>query len=257
VSALNAAGWGAIAGASLLLGAFIALRWPPGHRLLGGIMGFGAGMLLGAVAYELVPAAAVGARPVVLGLFLGALVFFVGDWLVDRGGGQERKDIVHPDVAAQRAQAAAADEGAPAASGAAIFLGTLLDGVPESLILGLGLATGGSISVAFLVAVFASNLPEAMAGTVGLRAAGRSSRRVVVMWLALVGTSALAAAGGYLLGVRLPGTDGSFANAFAAGAVLTMLADTMMPEAFENGGPTVGLVTTLGFIVAAGLTLLE
>lgn len=247
MSVLAAAAWGALAASSLLLGALIALRRRLGHRLLGGVMGFGAGTLLSAVAYELVPAAAIGARPVVLGLLLGALTFFVGDWFVDRGGGLSRKDIIHPRAAAD----------SPATSGAAIFLGTLLDGLPESFILGLGLATGGGLSVAFFVAVFASNLPEAMAGTSGMRAAGRTPRSVIAMWAALVGASALAAAGGYLTGVLLPGVDAGFANAFAAGAVLTMLADTMMPEAFENGGPAVGLLTTLGFIVAAALTLLE
>lgn len=263
MSALSAAFWGALAASSLLLGALIALRRRLSHRVLGGIMGFGAGTLLSAVAYELVPEAVVGAQPVVLGLLLGALTFFVGDWFVDHGGGLSRKDIVHPRVAAERARAAAAEAGgdrgagAPANSGAAIFLGTLLDGLPESFILGLGLATGGGLSVAFFVAVFASNLPEAMAGTTGMRAAGRAPRAVLAMWAALVGASALAAAGGYLTGVLLPGVDASFANAFAAGAVLTMLADTMMPEAFENGGPAVGLVTTLGFIVAAGLTMFE
>jgi ZIP family zinc transporter len=262
VSALAAAGWGALAASSLLIGALVALRWRLSHRVLGAVMGFGAGTLFSAVAYELVPEAVVGAGPVVGGLLLGALVFFIGDWFVDRGGGLSRKEIVHPRVAAERARAAAEagggqGAGAPATSGAAIFLGTLLDGVPESFILGLGLAAGGGLSIAFFVAVFASNLPEALAGTAGLRAAGRTPRAVLAMWAALVGASALAAAGGYLTAVLLPGVDASFANAFAAGAVLTMLADTMMPEAFENGGPAVGLVTTLGFIAAAALTLLE
>lgn len=247
---LSAALWGAFAASSLLLGALIALRRPLSHRVLGAVMAFGAGTLLSAVAYELVPAAGVGARHVTLGLLAGALTFFVGDRMVDRRGGAGRKDIVHPD-------APAAPAGAPAASGAAIFLGTLLDGIPESLILGLGVAAGGGVSIAFLAAVFASNLPEAMAGTVGLRAAGSSARAVLLMWVGMVAAAALAAAAGCLLGLRLPQVDVSFANAFAAGAVLTMLADTMMPEAFENGGPAVGLVTTLGFIVAATLTLFE
>jgi ZIP family zinc transporter len=147
---------------------------------------------------------------------LGAIVFFVGDWLIDRRGGGDRKDIAGNQ---------------PGGSGAAIFVGTLLDNVPESIILGMSLALGGAINVAFLAAVFVSNLPEGVAGSVNLAAAGRSRQKIFWLWMALVLISAACAALGYALVRWLPGVHGIYAQAFAAGAMLTMLADAMMPEA--------------------------
>jgi len=244
VSAYAAAMWGGLAAASLLLGAALALRWTLSDRLTGAIMGFGSGALISSIGYELVPESLVrgSGRWMVFAFAAGALSFFAADWAIDRSGGAERKRI-----------AGATGAG----SGTAIFLGTLLDGVPESLILGMGLATGGAISVAFLTAVFVSNVPEGVAGTRSLVAAGRSPRRVVFMWTALVIASAAAAALGYAIVRSVPAADGRYARAFAAGAVLTMLADVMMPEAFEHGGKVVGLLATLGFLTAAILSVME
>ena len=135
MSAYAAAMWGGLAAASLLLGAGLALRWSLSERLTGAIMGFGSGALISSIAYELVPESKVVGRGlwVVFAFALGALVFFFADWAIDHSGGAERKSI---------------EGGKGGGSGTAIFLGTLLDGVPESLILGMGLATGGAISVA-------------------------------------------------------------------------------------------------------------
>jgi ZIP family zinc transporter len=239
---LAAALWGAIGALSLLLGAVVALRLRPAPRATGLVMGFGAGALLSAVAYELVPATALAGDGVPLTVGVGALAFFAGDWLVDRRGGAERKAV---------------DGGAGGGSGEAIVLGALLDGVPESLVLGMGLALGGAVSAAFLVAVFVSNLPEAVGGTAALRAAGVAPRAILWTWAGLVLASGAAAALGYGLVRTLPGVDGTFVQAFAAGAVLTMLADTMMPEAFEHGGKAVALLTVLGFLLAGLLSALE
>ncbi len=244
MSALAAAMWGGLAAASLLLGAALALRWDLSERLTGAVMGFGSGALISSIAYELVPESQMHgvARGMGLAFAAGALVFFLADWAIDRKGGAERKKIK-----------AKPGEG----SGTAIFLGTLLDGVPESLILGMGLATGGAISVAFLTAVFVSNVPEGVAGTRSLVASGHSPRRVVGMWASLVVASAAAAALGYGIVQSVPAADGRYAKAFAAGAVLTMLSDVMMPEAFEHGGKIVGLLATLGFLTAAVLSVME
>ena len=176
----------------------------------------------------------------------GALTFFVGDWVIDRRGGRHRKRI------ARSGRSERSDGG----SGTAIFLGTLLDGIPESLVLGIGLALGGSISVAFLAAVFVSNIPEGIAGTSSLISEGHSRRQVYRMWIALVIASAAAAALGYAFARSASSVDGRIVQSFAAGAVLTMLADTMMPEAFQHGGKIVGLLTTLGFLMAAILSAL-
>jgi len=120
----------------------------------------------------------------------------------------------------------------------------------------MSLALGGSINLAFLAAVFVSNLPEGVAGTVNLEKAGRSRRTIFWMWTALVIISAACAGLGYMIIHWLPAADGRYAQAFAAGAMLTMLADAMMPEAFEHGGKLVGIFTVMGFLAAAILAVM-
>jgi ZIP family zinc transporter len=239
----EAAAWGAVAASSLVLGSLLTFWLKPGRRLIGLVMAFGAGTLISAIAYDLVEEAAASGRPLslALGLALGALAFFAGDRWVGRLGGAQRK----------RSSGAQA-EGDPLG----ILLGTLLDGIPESFILGTSLLTGGGLSLAFLAAVFISNLPEAMAATTGLAAMGWPRRRIVGIWLAAVAVSALSAALGYWLFAQ-GSLEGVLVQAFAAGALLTMLADTMMPEAFEHGGKAVGLLTVLGFSVAFTLSQLD
>jgi zinc transporter, ZIP family len=233
--------WGGFAAASLLIGFVLAAQEPP-NRVIGLIMGFGGGALISAIAYELVPESLLTGADVPLAFGLGALAFFAGDWLVDHRGGGDRKDITGKHANG---------------SGAAIFIGTLLDNVPESIILGMSLAIGGAINLAFLIAVFISNLPEGVAGTINLEASGRSRPNIFLLWELLVIISALCAGLGYTLIRWLPGVDGRYAQAFAAGAMLTMLADAMMPEAFEHGGKLVGLFTVFGFLVAAMLSIAQ
>ncbi len=233
--------WGGFAAGSLLIGYLLASR-KLSNRNIGIIMGIGSGALISAIAYELVPESVMGNKGVILACGLGAVTFFVGDWLVDRRGGADRMDIT-----------ASHKEG----SGAAIFVGTLLDNVPESIILGMSLASGGVINLAFLVAVFVSNLPEGVAGTLNLVASGVPRPRVFRMWLVLVLISAGCAAVGYFMILNLDKVNGLMAQAFAAGAMLTMLADAMMPEAFEHGGKLVGLFTVLGFLGGAILSMMS
>jgi ZIP family zinc transporter len=235
---LSAFLWGGAAAAALLVGYALAGRGLS-NRTIGIVMGIGAGALISAIAYELMPESVLEVAGTGAAMALGAIAFFVGDWLVDGRGGGDRKDI-------------AGDQ--TGGSGAAIFVGTLLDNVPESIILGMSVALGGAINVAFLAAVFVSNLPEGVAGTVNLAAAGHSRRNIFWMWTILVLISAASAALGYALARWLPGVQGVYAQAFAAGAMLTMLADAMMPEAFQHGGKTVGLFTVLGFAMAAVLS---
>jgi zinc transporter, ZIP family len=218
-----------------VLGGLLALHRPIGRRPLGLVMAFGAGVLISAVAFELVEEAfeTSSGDGVALGLLTGSLVFFVGDTLIDRVGG---------------------GGGGP---GLAIVLGTVLDGVPESVVLGLTVLEDGGVSVALLVAVFLSNLPEAVAATSELAGSGWSRRRVVALWSFVALASAAAALAGYaLFGSAAPATL-AFVLAFAGGAILCMLADTMMPEAFEHGGRAVGLATTFGFALAFAISSVE
>ena len=238
-------GWGLFAGSSLILGGALALLFPIRDRLLGLIMGFGSGVLISAVAYELVAEAfetSEGNGGIALGLGAGALTFFLGDTLIDRMGGAGRKQI--------RATAGAG-------SALAIVLGIVLDGIPESAVIGLGLLEGTGVSVAVIAAVFLSNLPEAIAATTGLTADGWAGRRILGLWVAVTIICGLASLLGYTVFDSAGPATLAFVLAFAAGAILTMLADTMMPEAFEHGGKLVGLLTTLGFGLSFALTMLE
>ncbi len=240
-STLPAFIWGGLAASTLLIGYVLADRHLS-NRVIGLIMGFGAGALIAAIAYELVPESKLTGVDVIIAFGLGALAFFAGDWLIDRQGGADRKDI------------AGGQEGG---SGSAIFIGTLLDGVPESITLGMGLAVGGTISIAFFTAILVSNIPEGVAGTLNMEASGRSYRSILWRWVALIIISAVCAALGFAVIRIFPGVDGHLMQAFAAGAMLMMLADAMMPEAFEHGGNLVGITTVLGFLMAATLSTLE
>jgi ZIP family zinc transporter len=237
--------WGAVGGSALFIGAFVAARLPIDRRVLGVIMAFGAGVLISAVAYDLVEEAvdtATGAGGVAAGFFAGALVFFTGDALIDRMGGDQRKSSGGEQAAG---------------SGLAIVLGAVLDGIPESIVLGIGLLGGVGVSVAFIAAVFLSNLPEGLAATTGLLAAGWSRRDVLLLWGAVVLASALSSLAGYALFDGASPDAVAFVLAFAGGAILTMLADTMMPEAFEQEGRLVGLCTASGFALAFVLHMVD
>jgi ZIP family zinc transporter len=228
--------WGLVASSSLVLGGLVGIYVRMSPRWIGVIMAFGAGVLISAVAYELVGEAvdtAAGGGGVALGLFGGAVTFFVGDALIDRMGGQGGE---------------VGDEAG--GSALSIVLGTVLDGIPETAVLGLSLLAGEGVSVAVLVAVFLSNLPEAIAATTGLVAAGWPRGRVLGLWALVAVVCGLASLVGYVLLDGASPRTVAIVLAFAGGAVLTMLADAMMPEAFERGGKLAGLATTFGFALA-------
>ena len=139
----------------------------------------------------------------------------------------------------------------------AIVLGSVLDGIPESMVIGLTIFEGGAVGAAYLAAVFISNLPEAISSTSGLVTGGWKTSRIVWMWIVIAVVSGVASLAGYALFQDSPPSTVAFVLAFAAGAILTMLADTMMPEAFEHGGKLTGVVTTLGFAVAFAIHTLD
>jgi ZIP family zinc transporter len=228
-------GWGALGASSLIIGGLLAMWLPISRRLLGLIMAFGAGVLISAVAFELVQEASLSSSGhgwVIAGLFAGSAVYFTGDWAIDRAGGES-------------------------GMGLPITLGIVLDGIPESFVLGLTVLQDGKVSAAFLVAVFLSNLPEAIGATTGLLESGWSRLRVNLLWIGVTLVSAFSALAGYALLDGASGDTIAFVLAFAAGAILTMLADSMMPEAFANGGKLAGIVTTFGFATAFAINLLE
>src|SRR5262245_2639842 len=207
-------------------------------------MAFGSGVLISSVAYELVEEAVEigGQLPMAIGLALGTIAFFLGDQAIDRLGGEGMGSINGPESPE---------------SGLAIVLGAALDGVPESIVLGLTFAGGAGVSIAFLVAVFISNLPEGIAGTAGLVTGGWARGRILGLWAIVLVASSVASFVGATLFADFGGPAQAFILGFAGGAILTMLADTLIPEAFEHAGKEAGLLTTLGFGLAFALTLLD
>jgi len=226
-----------VAGSSLLVGAVLGLYARPTYRVIGLVMAFGSGVLISSVAFELTEEAfdTGGATPVLIGLVSGALVFFAGDWFIDNRGGRRRKSPV----------------GAHQEQGAmALVLGALLDGIPESAAIGVSLLGGERVGLSFVAAVFISNVPEGMSASAGLKAGGRSSREILRLWTGVVVISGVAAAAGYVLLDGASATLLAAMQTFAAGAIITMLADTMIPEATEHAGRVGGLATMLGFALA-------
>jgi zinc transporter, ZIP family len=225
-------GWGAVAASSLVLGMVLGLARPWPNRLIGLVLSFGAGALISAVSFELFEeGVSVGGAPAVgMGLALGAIVYF--------------------------ALARAVESRGPKGSsgGTALALGAFLDGIPEQIVLGIGIAAGEGLSVALLVAIFVSNLPEAIGSAIDMREAGTTVRSIRLLWFGVATLCAIATPLGYVLA---RGTGGHFQaaiNGFAAGALIVMLVDSMIPEATTKTGRVAGLATTLGFAVAAGLS---
>lgn len=236
---LQAAGWGLGAGSALVLGALVAWFVAVPQKVIGAVMAFGAGVLISALAFDLVAEAEQqgGLAATATGFGIGALAYVGANLALARHGARHRKRSGQ--------QQAAAGGG-----GAAIAIGALLDGIPESVVLGTSLVGGGGVGVAVLVAVFLSNVPEGLSSAAGMRKAGRGAGYVFGVWTSIAAASGLAAALGYAL---LDGADPAVLaaiTAVAAGAILAMLADTMIPEAFEEAGQLAGLLTCLGFLTA-------
>jgi ZIP family zinc transporter len=222
-----AIGWGALAASSLVLGALLGLarEWP--RELVGLVLAFGAGALISAVSFDLAQEGAKIGDPgvVAVGLAVGALTYYVLNRVVGRGD-----------------------------AGTSLALGAFLDGIPEQTVLGIGLAAGEGVSVGLLVAIFVSNLPEAIGSATDMRAAGKPPAQIRRLWLAVAVICAAATVAGYAIADTVSGNANAFVDGFAAGALLVMLIDQMIPEAVRKGGDVSGLVTVLGFAVAAGLS---
>jgi zinc transporter, ZIP family len=237
----GALGWGALASSSLVIGALLALgrRWS--ERQVGVVLAFGAGALISAVSFELagegLQVGGLGATAV--GLAAGALTYFYLDGMIAQrfSTGRSRSG---------RSQGGDA--------GTALALGAFLDGIPEQLVLGIGLAAGEGVGVGLLVAIFVSNLPEAIGSASEMRAAGTARRGVLVLWCAVAAICTLASVAGYGIADLTSGDLRAAIDGFAAGALLVMLIDSMIPDATRELGRSAGLATTFGFAVATALS---
>lgn len=231
-----------LAGGALVLGALIAWFVHVPRRVVASVMAFGAGVLISALSFDLVDEAerTGGLTPTIVGFIAGACVYVAANVALSHRGAAHRK----------RAGDEQPSEEEQEGSGAAIAVGALLDGVPESVVLGLSLLGGGGVGVPVLAAIFISNLPEGLSSAAGMKRGGRSARYVFGVWIGIALASGLAGALGVLLLDGAAPETIAVITALAAGAILAMVADTMIPEAFERAHLSAGLIATLGFIIA-------
>jgi len=228
---------GLLSGLSLVVGSLVAWFVKVPREVVALVMAFGAGVLISALSFDLVDEAAAsgGVIPTLGGFVAGAVVYVVLDQILEHGGFRRKHH---------------GKSGGGGGTGVGIALGALLDGVPETAVQGLSLTGGGALSIGVLVAVVISNFPEGMSSTADLKESGRGARYVFGLWTSIAVVCALSSLGGYALLGGLPESGQSVVMAFAAGAILAMICDTMIPEAFRKAQALTGLVTVLGFVAS-------
>ena len=240
--------WGLLSGSALLIGAAVGWFVPLSRRIIAAIMAFGAGVLISALSFELMDDAweRGGFVPVAGGFLGGALLFTVANKLLGFWGAKHRKraDPAHRDHDKQQNDQ----------NGNALALGALLDGIPESIVIGVSLLRGGGVGLVAVIAVFLSNIPEGLSSAAGMKAEGRTFGFVLTLWGGIAAIAGLASWFGY---VAFDGVDPAVVSAVqatAAGAILTMVVDTMVPEAFEGTNEYAGIIAVGGFLAAFALS---
>jgi zinc transporter, ZIP family len=246
---LQAGWWGLVAGSALVIGAALGYFTNVSTRLIATIMAFGSGVLISALSFNLMNEAyhRGGFDSTSIGFVGGALVYTAANWYLDHHGAKHRK----------RSGNQQASESKQNGSGLAIAVGSLLDDIPESIVIGLSLIAGGAVSWVAVIAIFLSNIPEGLSSSSGMKHAGRSAGYVFGVWASIAVITAVAAIVGYSVFSHFSNEVIAATTAVAAGAILAMLADTMIPEAFEEAHNFAGLITVLGFLAAFLLTKLS
>jgi len=240
--------WGLLSGSALLIGAAIGWFVPMSRRIIAGIMAFGAGVLISALSFELMDEAweRGGFLPVAGGFLGGALIFTIVNKILAARGAKHRK---RADPAKRNH-----DKEQNGQNGSALAVGALLDGIPESIVIGVSMLRGGAVGLVAVIAVFLSNIPEGLSSSAGMKAEGRPFQFVVALWAGIAAIAGLASWFGY---VAFDGVDLALVaavQATAAGAILTMVVDTMVPEAFEGTHDYAGIIAVAGFLAAFALS---
>jgi ZIP family zinc transporter len=248
--ALMAGFWGLVGGSALLIGAGVGYLARLPQRLIAGIMAIGSGVLISAVAFDLMDEAFArgGFGATAIGFLGGALVYTLANIRLARAGAKHRKRSGHT------AEARQPDKGT--GTGLAIAVGALLDGIPESVVIGVSLLAGGSVSWVTVIAVFLSNVPEGLSSAAGMKQAGRTPGYIFGVWGAIAVISGIAALLGNLLLAGAAPELIAIITSIAAGAILAMLVDTMIPEATEKSHDYSGLIAVVGFLLAFVLSKL-
>ncbi|OWW22792.1 ZIP family metal transporter [Noviherbaspirillum denitrificans] len=240
--------WGLVSGGALVIGAGVAYFIAVPQRIIAAIMAFGSGVLISALSFELMDEAyrTGGFTATAIGFLGGAAVYTLANWLLARQGAKHRK----------RSGGRQPSEQESSGSGMAIAVGALLDGIPESIVIGLSMLHSGAVSLVAVVAIFLSNIPEGLSSAAGMKKAGRHAGYIFGVWGGIAIVSGLAALTGYAVFKDFPPEVVSATTATAAGAILAMLVDTMIPEAFEEAHNFAGLITVAGFLAAFALSKL-
>jgi ZIP family zinc transporter len=237
---LRAGLWGLLAGSALLLGAALGYFVRVPQRLIAAVMAFGSGVLISALSFDLMDEAYKrgGFDSTAVGFVCGAAVYTAANMYLSRRGAKHRK---------RSGDQQKSDDGD---NGLAIAVGALLDGIPESVVIGVSMIEGGAVSLVAVVAIFMSNLPEGLSSAAGMKKAGRTAPYVFGVWAGIALISGVAALAGYAVFSGFSPDVIAGTTAVAAGAILAMLADTMIPEAFETAHDFAGLITVIGFLIA-------
>ncbi|MDQ3873357.1 MAG: ZIP family zinc transporter [Thermoproteota archaeon] len=235
--------WGFVASIPLIAGAvlasFINLKKP----IIASIMAFGAGVLVAALTFSLIEEAynlVNDIVPVVLGFALGGLSYSVVNHILNNKSGTKNRKRSHGENAG----------GGNDASGIALMIGSLMDNIPENMALGISIVAGGTVNVVLIAAIFISNFPEGLASSQGMKSNGKSTKQILLLWAVVVAIGTVASAIGFSVLANVNKDIVAIALSYASGAILVMLAESMIPEAFEEGGSKIGLATMAGFAVA-------
>src|SRR5215217_2611348 len=243
--------WGFIASIPLLIGSIVASFVNLPKNIIATIMAFGSGVLVAALAFSLIEEAFSLAEesilPVIIGFASGGISYSEVNYILNKRGGTKHRKKSQGENAG----------GSKNASGLALLVGSVMDNIPENMALGISLVTGGTVNIVLIAAIFISNFPEGLASTVGMKTNGKSSKQIIVLWSIAVFISTISAVIGFKILSNTTPFIISIAISFAAGAILVMLAESMIPEAYEEGGIKIGIATMMGFVIAFILGKLE